>query len=227
MIDQIDVFLGLVPGTFTAFIGVIVADIVLAADNAVVIGLAASRLPEKMRNRAILYGIIGATVMRIAFALIAVELMQIIGLTLAGGALLLWVAWKFWVDIENDRRARVAGENSDASAKASGKKHKALASVEGPVTMSSAMVKILVADVSMSLENVLAVAGAARDHWEVMVIGLAFSVLLVGGASTFIARILKKYHYLIYIGLAVIIWIALRMMYDGGHEVWEWYNQRG
>ncbi|MDI9350298.1 MAG: YjbE family putative metal transport protein [Candidatus Symbiobacter sp.] len=218
MIDSIDLFLGLQAGTLTALFSVIVSDIVLAADNAMVIALAASRLDPKIRARAILYGIIGAAVMRIGFALVAYEMLQIVGLTLAGGLLLLWVGWKFWREIEEQRKhntpipTTLPGDTTQT------------ASASAPTdpangNLRSALTKILVADVSMSLENVLAVAGAARDHWVVMIIGLAAAVLMVGGASMFFVRILKKYYFLTYVGLAVIIWIALRMIYDGGMEV--------
>lgn len=186
---------------------VLLIDLVLAGDNAVVVGLAAAGLPLGQRRKAILLGIGAATVLRIFFALITTQLLAIIGLLFAGGVLLLWVCWKMY------RELREGGHEADADGKAG----------EGAPrkTMAQAMWQIVIADVSMSLDNVLAVAGAAREHLWVLVIGLAISVVLMGAAATFIARILQQFRWIAWLGLLLILYIALKMMWDGGHEVLE------
>lgn len=194
-------------GALTAFFQVLFIDLVLAGDNAVVIGLAAAGLPKEQRGKAILIGIIAATVLRIGFALIATQLLAIIGLLLAGGILLLWVAWKMW------RELRSQNNHTDPDAiDGAGAPRK---------TLRQAVVQIVLADVSMSLDNVLGVAGAAREHPTILVFGLGLSVLLMGVASTFIARLLTKHRWIAYIGLLIILWVALRMIWEGGFEVAE------
>ncbi|MCJ8141203.1 TerC family protein [Falsirhodobacter halotolerans] len=189
---------------FYALLQVLFIDVVLAGDNAVVVGMAAAGVDPSIRRKVIFWGIGGAVVLRILFALIAVELLAIIGLTLAGGVLLLWVCWKMY------REIRESGNDEDAVADAA----------KGPKkTFWQAMIQIIIADVSMSLDNVLAVAGAARDHVEVLVIGLLISVVLMGAAATLIARVLHKYRFIAWIGLIVILFVALRMIYEGGEEV--------
>ncbi len=183
---------------------VLLIDLVLAGDNAVVVGLAAAGLPADQRRKAILFGIGAATVMRIGFALITTQLLAIIGLLFAGGVLLLWVCWKMF------RELREGGHEVELNEHGEGAPRK---------TMAQAMWQIVIADVSMSLDNVLAVAGAARDHLWVLVIGLAVSVVLMGVAATFIARILQKHRWIAWIGLLLILYIALKMMWDGGNEV--------
>src|SRR6201995_76078 len=165
-------------GAIAALVQVIMIDLVLAGDNAVVIGLAAAGLPPEQRSRAILVGIIAATVLRIAFASIAVELLEIVGLLLAGGILLLWVCWKMWREL----RAGPA-QASDGAAQADTSKQK---------TLAQAAWQIVIADVSMSLDNVLAVAGAAREHPTVLVIGLGLSIVLMGFAANLVARLLNR-----------------------------------
>lgn len=189
---------------FYALLQVLFIDVVLAGDNAVVVGMAAAGVDPAIRSRVIFWGIGGAVVLRILFALIAVELLAIVGLTLAGGILLLWVCWKMY------REIREGGDDADALDDAA----------RGPKKgFWQAMVQIIIADVSMSLDNVLAVAGAAREHVEVLVVGLIISVVLMGAAASLIARVLHKYRFIAWIGLAVILFVALRMIYEGTEEV--------
>ncbi len=191
-----------------AFLQVIMIDLVLAGDNAVVIGLAAAGLPQAQRGRAILVGIVAATVLRIAFAGVALELLQIVGLLLAGGILLLWVAWKMW------RELRGPNQKETEAALTAGKVHLPRK------TFAQAAWQIVVADVSMSLDNVLAVAGAARDHPTALVFGLGLSIVLMGLAASFIARLLNRHRWIAYVGLAIILYVALDMIWRGAHEVW-------
>jgi YjbE family integral membrane protein len=205
------------PEGFSALLAVIGIDLVLAGDNAIVIGLAAAGLPKEQRNKAILVGIIAATILRIIFAGLTVQLLQIVGLLLAGGILLLWVCWKMWRELREGHADEERGEealtgqdlNKDGTV-AGG----------GPVkTFRQAATQIVVADVSMSLDNVLAVAGAAKDHPTVLVIGLILSIALMGLAATFIARLLNRHRWIAYLGLAIILYVALKMMWEGWHEV--------
>src|SRR3712207_3569866 len=197
-------------------------DLVLAGDNAVVIGLAAAGLPKEQRNKAILIGIIAATVLRIVFASVTTQLLQIVGLLLAGGILLLWVCWKMWRELrsgghEEDAAVHALEQQGDPLAAGSGER-----TVGGPPrkTLRQAVWQIIIADVSMSLDNVLAVAGAAREHPMILVFGLGLSIALMGIAATFIARLLQRYHWIAYVGLAVILYVAIEMIYRGGLEVW-------
>jgi YjbE family integral membrane protein len=203
-----------------ALVQVVLIDLVLAGDNAVVVGMAVAGLPREQRARAMVIGIAAATLMRIGFASITVQLLQIIGLLLAGGILLLWVSWKLWRELQEQRRHRrsAAGQESDGDA-SSGE-----AGVRGRKTMRQATTQIIIADVSMSLDNVLAVAGAARDHGWVLVVGLALSVAFMGLAAVVIARLLARHHWIAYIGLALILYVALRMIFDGAVEVLEAAN---
>ena len=202
---------------FVALMQVIGIDLVLAGDNAIVIGLAAAGLPKEMRNRAILVGIIAATVMRIGFALITTQLLAIVGLLLAGGLLLLWVCWKMWNELRAGHGTDNLAEESltDRDLNADG----TVAGGAPTKTFAQAAWQIIVADVSMSLDNVLAVAGAAKDHPTVLVIGLALSIAMMGLAATFIARLLNKHRWIAYVGLAIIIYVALKMMWEGWHEI--------
>jgi YjbE family integral membrane protein len=191
-----------------AFLQVIMIDLVLAGDNAVVIGLAAAGLAKAQRARAILVGIVAATALRVAFAGIAIELLQIVGLLLAGGILLLWVAWKM------GRELRGPGRQETEAALTAGEAHLPRK------TFAQAAWQILVADVSMSLDNVLAVAGAARDHPAALVFGLGLSIALMGLAASLIARLLNRHRWIAYVGLAIILYVALDMIWRGAHEVW-------
>ncbi|WP_341703670.1 TerC family protein [Ferrovibrio sp.] len=192
----------------SAFLQVIMIDVILSGDNAIVIGLAVAGLPAAKRNRIIVIGILAATVLRILFAGIAIEMLQIIGLTLAGGILLLWVAWRMWREL----RAQAKAENG-------GKDHAEGGSRPPPKTQRQAIVQIVMADLSMSLDNVLAVAGAAREHPFILGFGLALSIALMAVASKFIARLLDRYHWIAYVGLLIITYVALRMIWDGGWQV--------
>jgi YjbE family integral membrane protein len=201
----------------TALAQVIGIDLVLAGDNAIVIGLAAAGLPKELRARAILVGIIAATVLRIVFAAFTVQLLAITGLLLAGGILLLWVCWKMWRELRDGHAEEVMAEEA-----LTGRDLNADGTVAGggpPKTFQQAATQIVIADVSMSLDNVLAVAGAAKDHPVVLVIGLGLSIALMGLAASFIARLLNKHRWIAYVGLAIILYVALKMMWEGWHEV--------
>jgi YjbE family integral membrane protein len=188
------------PGGVLALAQVLMIDVVLAGDNAVVIGMAAARVPVKLRKKVIFWGLVAAVVLRIAMAAVAVQLLAVIGLTLAGGILLLWVCWRMWRDI-------------------SGEKHHDAPKIDAAASAKRAIFQILVADVSMSLDNVLAVAGAARDHLDVLVIGLLMSVGLMGAAANYIARLLERFRWIAYVGLAIVVYVALMMIWHGWEEV--------
>ncbi|OCK62396.1 TerC family protein [Bradyrhizobium sp. LMTR 3] len=199
----------------TALFQVIMIDLVLAGDNAIVIGLAAAGLPEGQRRKAIVIGILAATALRIGFASVTVQLLQIIGLLLAGGVLLLWVCWKMWRELRtshhDEPKLQSLSAASTIDASAAGRHQK---------TLGQAVWQITLADVSMSLDNVLAVAGAAREHPMILVFGLALSIALMGLAANFIARLLEKHRWIAYVGLAIILYVALDMCYRGALEVW-------
>ena len=205
---------------FSALLQVIAIDLVLAGDNAIVIGLAAAGLPSEQRRKAILIGVLAATVLRIAFALVTVKLLAIVGLLLAGGILLLWVCWKMWRELrtstEDELEATEALSDTSKNGVGAGKKPRK--------TLAQAALQIVVADVSMSLDNVLAVAGAARDHLSVLVIGLVLSIALMGLAASFIAKLLHRHRWIAYIGLLIILYVALDMVYRGTLEVWPHLN---
>ena len=196
------------PEVLNALFQVVLIDLVLAGDNAIVIGLAAAGLPQEQRGRAILIGIVAATVLRIVFAGVATQILQIVGLLLAGGILLLWVCWKMWRELR-------APAHVEAMAGAGG----AVVDDAPRKTLSQAIWQIIVADVSMSLDNVLAVAGAAREHPWVLIFGLALSIAMMGAAASFIARLLQKHRWIAYVGLAVILYIAGEMIYRGTLDV--------
>jgi YjbE family integral membrane protein len=193
----------------TAFLEILFIDIVLAGDNAIVVGALAAGLPAEQRKKVILIGVVAALVLRIAFALVVSQLLQIVGLVLAGGILLLWVAWKMYRELRHKHES--AGSDEVAGDEHSG--------VRPARTFASAAWGVALADVSMSLDNVLAVAGAARDHPYVLVFGLILSVLLMGVAANFIARYIERYRWIAWIGLLVILWVALKMIYEGAGHV--------
>jgi YjbE family integral membrane protein len=199
----------LTPSAITAFFEILFIDIVLAGDNAIVVGALAAGLPAEQRRKVILIGVAAALVLRIAFALVVSQLLQIVGLVLAGGILLLWVAWRMY------REIRHQGE-SGGSDEILGDEHSGL---RPPKTFARAAWGVALADVSMSLDNVLAVAGAAKDHPWVLVFGLALSVLLMGVAANMIARYIDRYRWIAWIGLLVILWVALKMIYEGAGHV--------
>ena len=195
--------------SLAALLEILLIDIVLAGDNAIVVGALAAGLPAEQRRKVIMLGVAAALVLRIAFALIVTQLLQVVGLILAGGFLLLWVAWKMW------RELRHASESA-GSAEIVGDEHSGLRPAK---SFASAAWGVAIADVSMSLDNVLAVAGAARDHPWILVFGLILSVILMGVAANFIARYIERYRWIAYVGLAVIIWVAGKMIWDGWHDV--------
>ena len=198
----------------TALLQVVLIDLVLAGDNAVVIGLAAAGLPAEQRRRAIVVGILAATALRIAFAGVAMQLLQFIGLLLAGGVLLLWVCWKMWREL----RLPLAPATSELAF--SRGNDRSLVSTPAPrKTFGQAAAQIVAADVSMSLDNVLAVAGAAREHPFVLVFGLLLSVALMGIAADFLGRLLQKHRWIAYVGLAIILYVACEMIYRGVYEL--------
>ncbi|OBQ87519.1 MULTISPECIES: TerC family protein [unclassified Mesorhizobium] len=208
--------------SLTALVQVIAIDLVLAGDNAIVIGLAAAGLPTEQRKKAILIGVVAATVLRILFAAVTVKLLAIVGLLLAGGILLLWVCWKMYRELRtshaDEHEATEALANSDLDS------DKAVAGKAPRKTLGQAALQIVVADVSMSLDNVLAVAGAARDHFWVLIVGLVLSIGLMGLAASFIARLLHRYRWIAYIGLLIILYVALDMVYRGAMEIWPHVN---
>jgi len=210
--DADNLILGLSVAQWTMLGTVIMVNFVLSGDNAVVVGMAASGLPKEQRQKALWFGIIAATVLRVAFALLASQLLQVVGLLLAGGILLLWVAWKLYRELSPADDAQEA----EGTALLGGE----LVEHAGPQkTMGEALWQILVADVSMSLDNVLAVAGAARSDPFVLAVGLIVSVLLMGIAAAAIAKLIEKHRWIAYVGLVLILYISVKMIWDGGHEV--------
>ncbi len=193
------------PTALAAFVQVLMIDLVLAGDNAIVVGALAAGLPAEQRRKVIMIGVLAALVLRIAFALIVTQLLQVIGLILVGGLLLLWVAWRMWRDLHHE------GE-SWGSEEILGDEHAGLRPAKSFV---GAVWAVAVADVSMSLDNVLAVAGAAKEHPGILIVGLIFAVALMGVAANFIARIIERYRWIAYLGLAVILYVALKMIYEG------------
>jgi YjbE family integral membrane protein len=180
---------------------VVLVNLVLSADNAIVVGIAVAGLPARNRLRVMAIGIAGATLLRVVFAVFTVQLLAIVGLLLAGGMLLLWICWKLWGEL------RMGQLSAEAAASAQ------------PKTMAAAVWQIIVADVSMSLDNVLAVAGVARHHLWVLVVGLALSIAFMGLAAALISRLLNRYPWIAYFGLFMILYIALRMIWDGALEL--------
>jgi YjbE family integral membrane protein len=181
-----------------ALLQVILIDVALAGDNAVVVGLAVAGLPSHQKRRAIIAGIAGATVIRIGFGAITLQLLEIIGLMLAGGLLLLWVCWRMFRELRRPHQVVVAG---------------------GEKTLRQAMLQIILADVSMSLDNVLAVAGAAQQRLWILVAGLVLSVALMGLAANLVARLLERYRWIAWVGLLIVVYVALSMIWHGGHQV--------
>ena len=197
------------PEAIAAFIEILFIDIVLAGDNAIVVGALAAGLPAALRRKVILIGVIAALVLRIIFALLVSQLLQVVGLVLAGGILLLWVAWRMYREIRH--KGESEGSDEIVGDERSG--------VRPAKSFASAAWGVALADVSMSLDNVLAVAGAARDHPWVLVFGLILSVLLMGVAANYIARYIDRYRWIAWGGLAVILWVALKMIYEGAGHV--------
>jgi YjbE family integral membrane protein len=191
-------------------LSVVIIDVVLAGDNAIVVGMAANALPVARRRRVIMLGIAAATLLRILFAYFAVQLLAVIGLTLAGGVLLLWVCWKMYREIRETR------PDDNRGTAESGCRTRTRAQ---RTSSTEALTRIVLADVSMSLDNVLAVAGIARDHFWLLAFGLILSVALMGVASTWIARLLDRHFWISWVGLGIITFVALRMIWDGSTEI--------
>jgi YjbE family integral membrane protein len=189
------------PAALSAFLQVLMIDVMLAGDNAIVVGAIAAGLTPQQRKRVIMIGIIAALVLRIIFALAVTQLLQIVGLTFAGGLLLLWVAWKMWRELRSDHKSHADG-------------------LKPAKSFAAAAWAVAIADVSMSLDNVLAVAGAARAHPGILIIGLILSVVLMGVAANLLARIIGRYRWIAYVGLAVIVFVAGKMIYEG------WTNEK-
>jgi YjbE family integral membrane protein len=196
----------------SAILQVIFINVVLSGDNAIVVGMAAAGAPAAIRSKVIFYGIAGAVALRVAMALLAVQFLGIVGLLFAGGVLLLWVCWKLYREI-----MRGGAEHAGTEALMEGGDLEVVA--ESSKTLGEAMWQIVVADVSMSLDNVLAVAGAAREHPYIMAAGLVLSIALMGVAATFIARLLDRWRWLAWIGLVVILYVALQMLWEGGFQI--------
>lgn len=196
-------------GALAAFVQVLMIDLVLAGDNAIVVGALAAGLPPEQRKKVILLGVIAALVLRIGFALVVSQLLQIVGLILAGGLLLLWVAWRMYREIRDDNE-------SPGSPEIEGDEDSGISASK---SFASAAWAVAIADVSMSLDNVLAVAGAAREHPGILIVGLVLSVALMGVAANLIAKYIERYRWIAYVGLAVILWVALKMIWDGYHNV--------
>jgi YjbE family integral membrane protein len=201
-------FLGI--DVLAPFLQVVLIDLVLAGDNAVVIGLAAAGLPEAQRGKAILIGIFAATTLRILFAVLATQIMQIVGLLLAGGILLLWVCWKMWRELRassakaKEAAAAVGGTDAEGAPRK---------------TLLQATSQIIVADISMSLDNVLAVAGAAREQPVALIFGLILSIAMMGAAASLIARLLQNHRWIAYVGLLVILYVAIEMILRGISDI--------
>ena len=204
------------PEAIAVLFQVVMIDLALAGDNAIVVGMAAAGLPPTQRTRAIFFGMMGATVLLIVFAGITTQLLKIVGLLFAGGVLLLWVCWKMW------RELRASAAEQDGAEAATGKDLNADGTIAGHAprkTLAQAAGQIIIADLSMSLDNVLAVAGAAREHPMVLIFGLSLSILLMGVAAQFIAGLLQRYRWVAYIGLAIIIYVAFGMIIRGADEL--------
>jgi YjbE family integral membrane protein len=206
-------------GAVAAFFQVVMIDLALAGDNAVAVGLAASGLPKHQRRKAIVLGLGCAVVMLIGFALITTQLLKVVGLLLAGGLLLLWVCWKMWRELREQGREESA-EGEAALEAATGVQIGACPRAEPKVkTLRQALVQILLTDLSMSLDNVLAVAGAAREHPSVLIVGLLLSITLMGVAASWIAKLLHRFRWLSYVGLVIVLFVAGKMIWEGSRTV--------
>jgi YjbE family integral membrane protein len=203
------VFEFLTADVLNVLLQVVLIDLVLAGDNAVVVGLAAAGLPQAQRVKAILIGIVAATILRMLFAGLATQILQIVGLLLAGGILLLWVCWNMW------RELRASSTNPMGAKETAG----AIAGNKPRKTLVQASWQIIAADISMSVDNVLAVAGAAREHPVVMIFGLGLSIAMMGVAASLIARLLQNHRWIAYVGLAVILYVAVEMIFRGTLDI--------
>ena len=204
----------LTPSALSALLQVLMIYLVLAGDNEVAVGLAAGGLPAEQRKKAILWGLAAAVIIRIGFALITTQLLAVIGLLLAGGLLLLWVCWRMWKEL---REQAVADEVAAGAAMDDDPTTEPM--VKPAKSFRAAFTQILIADISMSLDNVLAVAGAAREHPGILVFGLLMSIALMGVAASWIARLLHRYRWIGYVGLVIVLYVALHMMWQGHQQV--------
>jgi len=203
-------------GGFFALVQVVLIDIVLAGDNVVVIGMAAARVPQIVRRKVIFWGLVAAVILRVILATVTAELLAIIGLMFAGGILLLWVCWKLYRDIREAAEEKKAVEAMETEADKLGGPY----SIEASAAMvRRAIVQIAAADLSMSLDNVLAVAGAARNHVVVLAIGLVLSIGLMGVAANMIARVLNRHPWISFAGLFIVLYVALSMIWRGGYMI--------
>ncbi|HTK33840.1 MAG TPA: TerC family protein [Caulobacteraceae bacterium] len=192
-------------GAFTAFVQVMIIDVMLAGDNAVAVGMVAAGMEPRQRRRVIVLGLAAAVLLRIGFALIATQLLRVVGLLFAGGILLLWVCWKMWRELRQQDHVRRDGGETGLNGEANA----------APKSFREGFLQILAADLAMSLDNVLAVAGAARDHPAVLIGGLLLSIILIGVAASWIARLLQRHRWIGYLGLAIVLYVALHMMWEG------------
>lgn len=199
------------PAAFSAFLQVLLIDLVLAGDNAIVVGALAAGLPADQRKKVIVIGVVAALVLRIFFALTVSWLLGIVGLVLAGGLLLLWVAWRMYRDLHHGEAGASPGSPEIAGDENSG--------IPAAKSFAAAAWSVAIADVSMSLDNVLAVAGAAREHPGILIVGLIFAVALMGIAANVIAQYIERYRWIAWFGLAVIVYVAGKMIWEGFHEV--------
>ncbi|MCZ6584911.1 MAG: YjbE family putative metal transport protein [Gammaproteobacteria bacterium] len=200
-----------------AFLQVVFVDIMLAGDNAIVVAMVVVGLPAERRGRVLIVGIAAATLMRVLFALVTVQLLNVIGLSLAGGLLLLWVTWKFWRELKVRHEENQAAEDIDDIVHGTPLRHP-----DAPrKTMRQAIIQVVAADVSMSLDNVLAVAGIAGEYQWVLVSGLVLSVAFMGLAATLIARLLARHHWIGFLGVAVILYVSLSMIWKGAIQIIE------
>lgn len=201
------------PEEISALLQVIIVDLVLAGDNAIVVGMVVAGLPKHLRPKAMFIGIAVAALMRIGLAVFTLRLLEIIGLMLAGGLLLLWVCWKLWREIQLQRKLQKEKQHKTANSESASSK-----------SMGQAIFQIVLADISMSLDNVLAVAGVARQHTWVLIVGLTLSVAFMAFAATIISRLLQRHHWIAYVGLAVIFYVSCAMIWDGAQDVIEASN---
>ena len=199
------------PAAFSAFLQVLMIDLVLAGDNAIVVGALAAGLPAAQRKKVIVIGVVAALVLRIVFALMVSWLLGIVGLVLAGGLLLIWVAWRMYRDLHRSEATESPGSPEIAGDEDSG--------IPASKSFAAAAWSVAIADVSMSLDNVLAVAGAAREHPGILIVGLIFAVALMGVAANIIAQYIERYRWIAWVGLAVIVYVAGKMIWEGWHDV--------
>ncbi|HEX4861680.1 MAG TPA: TerC family protein [Rhizomicrobium sp.] len=198
-------------GAFFALLQVILIDIVMAGDNAVVIGMAAARLPKALRHKVIFWGLAAAVVLRVFLASVTVELFAFIPLRVVGGILLLWVAWRLYRDVRHANATPSAGNGNEEDCEA-----KVAAMGGGEIVMRRAIMQITIADISMSLDNVLAVAGAAIHHIWVLAVGLMLSIGLMGIAANLVAKLLNRHPWISYAGVFIVLYVALAMIWHGG-----------